>query len=127
MQMVFRDPTSSLMEDNVLEVLAVIVLQEADLAYADVRGQLDQHAGSAERNALITDLIDADLIYSVDSCLGDHDLFVRTWHATLGEVKSYIWSLFEDQPAVAEYDITSVVKTWKAWDRELDRPEENRV
>ena len=117
-----RRRREKLVESGALEVLAVIVLQEADLAYADVRIQLDQMSKANRRDALIEKLIDAELVYSVDSCMGDHDLFVRTWHASLGAIKSYIWSLLADDPTVERYEITPVVKTWKAWDRELDRP-----
>ena len=120
-----RRRREKLMESDVLKVLAVIVLQQADLAYADVRIQLDQSVTQGDRDALIETLIDADLVYSLDSCLGDYDLFVRTWHASLDDLKSYIWGLLDDQSAVASYEITPVVKTWKAWDRELDRPAEN--
>jgi len=117
-----RRRRENLMESGILNILAVIVLQEADLAYADVRVQLDQSAPSENRDGLIETLIDADLVYSLDSCIGEYDLFVRTWHASLGDVKRYVWDLLDDEPAVADYEVTPVVKTWKAWDRELDRP-----
>jgi DNA-binding Lrp family transcriptional regulator len=120
-----RRRRENLMESGMLEVLAVIVLQEADLAYADVRVQLDQSVCAEDRDAVIEKIIDADLVYSLDSCMGEYDLFVRTWHSSLGKVKSYIWDLLDDEPAVASYEITPVVKTWKAWDRELARPSEN--
>jgi DNA-binding Lrp family transcriptional regulator len=118
-----RRRRQNLTESGILEVLAVIVLQEADLAYADVRVRINQAAQSGERNKLINKLIDAELVYSVDSCMGEHDLFVRTWHSSLGAVKSYLWGMLADDAAVQDYEITPVVKTWKAWNRELDRPE----
>lgn len=120
-----RRRREKLMESGVLKVLAVIVLQAADLAYADVRVQLNQDVAASDRDAVIEKLIDADLVYSLDSCIGEYDLFVRTWHASLGDVKSYIWDLLDDEPAVARYEITPVVKTWKAWDRKLDRPSDS--
>jgi len=116
-----RRRRENLIESGILDILAVIVLQEADLAYADVRVSVDQSVGRAERDAIIERLVDAELIYSVNSCLGDHDLFVRTWHTTLNDVKAYVWDLLDD-PAVDDYKITPVVKTWKAWNRDLDRP-----
>lgn len=118
-----RRRREKLSDSGVLEVLAVLVLQETDLAYADVRVTVDKSAPSDMRDQLIESLIDAELVYSVDSCLGEYDLFVRTWHASLNDVKSYIWDLLDDHEAVAEYDIIPVVKTWKAWDRKLARPE----
>ncbi|WP_435064136.1 Lrp/AsnC family transcriptional regulator [Halobaculum sp. EA56] len=120
-----RRRRENLTDSGILEILAVIVLQEADLAYADVRVSVDQSVDRTERDELIERLIDAELVYSVDSCLGDYDLFVRTWHSTLNDVKSYVWDLLDDDPAVDAYDITPVVKTWKAWNRKLDRPTED--
>lgn len=120
-----RRRREKLAESGILQVLAVIVLQEAGLAYGDVRVRLDQAATTDDRDELIERLIDADLVYSVDSCLGEYDLFVRTWHSSLEAVKSYVWGLLEEDPAVKDYDITPVVKTWKAWDRELDRPSDD--
>jgi len=117
-----RRRRENLVDSGILKVLAVIVLQEANLAYADVRISLRSSASSADRDDLIKELVDADLIYSVDSVLGEFDLFARGWHASLGELKSYFWELLEDETIVAEYEITPVVDTWKAWDRELDRP-----
>lgn len=117
-----RRRRENLIESGILKVLAVIVLQEADLAYADIRISLHSSATSTDRNELIETLVDAELIYSVNSVLGEHDLFVRGWHASLGDLKSYFWGLLEDKPIVDDYEITPVVNTWKAWDRELNRP-----
>lgn len=118
-----RRRRKKLQNEGIVDILAVIVLQEAGLAYADVRVTLDSSVSQAERAALIETLLDEELIYSIDSCLGDYDLFVRVWHATLDNVKTYLWELFEGEDAVAEYQTTPVVKTWKAWDKELDRPD----
>ena len=121
-----RRRRENLVESGILKVLAVIVLQEADLAYADIRISLQSSASSADRNDLIEKLVDADLVYSVDSVLGEFDLFARGWHASLGELKSYFWELLDDEAIVADYEITPVVDTWKAWDRELERPKSNQ-
>lgn len=118
-----RRRRKKLQNEGIMDILAVIVLQEADLAYADVRVTLDKHVTQAERTALIAKLLDEELIYSIDSCLGDYDLFVRVWNTSLDDVKNYLWELFEQEEAVAEYRTTPVVKTWKAWDKELDRPD----
>lgn len=117
-----RRRRENLIERGAVDVLAVIVLQELDLAYADVLVDLDKDAASEERSELISKLIDEDLIYSLDSCLGQYDLFVRLWHESLGDVKSYTWELFADEPIVDSYEVVPMVHTWKAWDKELDRP-----
>jgi Lrp/AsnC family leucine-responsive transcriptional regulator len=117
-----RRRREKLQKEGIFDILAVIVLQEANLAYADVRIVFAQDAPLTERNALIDTLIDDELIYSIDSCMGEFDLFIRIWHSSLDEIQSYLWQLFEDEAIVAEYKTTPVTKTWKAWDKELDRP-----
>ncbi len=117
-----RRRREKLAESGFLKILAVLVLQEGDLAYGDVRVSLDQCVGPDTREDLIERLIDAELVYSLDSCLGEYDLFVRAWHESLDELKAYVWDLLGSEDAVEAYDITPVVKTWKAWDRELNRP-----
>lgn len=117
-----RRRRKKLQDEGLLEVMAVLVLQEADLAYADVRVTLDADASPDERAAFIRRLLDEELIYSVDSCLGEYDLFVRAWHENLDALKTYLWELFAED-VVASYETTPVVKTWKAWGKRLDMPD----
>ena len=118
-----RRRRKNLQDDGLLEILAVIVLQEADLAHADVRVTFDPDVSQFERDTLVRRLIDQELIYSIDSCMGDYDLFIRVWNTSLNAIKTYLWVLFEGEDAVAEYQATPVVKTWKAWDKTLDQPD----
>ncbi|EMA46218.1 transcriptional regulator [Halobiforma nitratireducens JCM 10879] len=118
-----RRRRENLLERDIIDVHAVLVLQELDMAYADALVTLDSSASSDERANLISKLIDEELIYSLDSCLGEYDLYVRLWHRSLGDVKSYTWELFEGEEIVDSYQIVPMVHTWKAWDKELDRPE----
>lgn len=117
-----RRRREQLLDDGLLDVLAVVVLQEGGFAYGDVLVYLDNSVSVRERERLIEQLIDAELIYSVDSCLGEYDLFVRLWHHSMNELKSYVWKQFEQEPAVEDFTLVPVAKTWKAWDKELDRP-----
>ncbi|WP_332900381.1 Lrp/AsnC family transcriptional regulator [Haladaptatus sp. CMSO5] len=117
-----RRRRENLESDDVLEVLAVIVLQAADLAYGDVLIQFDHTVPATERKQFVRKVLDEGLIYRVDSCIGEHDLLISTWNETLNDVKEYVWDLFEDESVVKEYTIIPIVKTWKAWDKELDRP-----
>ncbi|WP_313692432.1 Lrp/AsnC family transcriptional regulator [Halorarum halobium] len=121
-----RRRRENLLDRGAVDVHAVIVLQELDLAYADVLVKLDSSATAEERDELIGALIDEELIYSLDSCLGTYDLFVRLWHETLHDVKDYTWELFEDASIIEEYELVPMVHTWKAWDKELDHPTEDR-
>jgi len=117
-----RRRRENLLERGAVDVHAVIVLQELDLAYADVLVKLNKTAPADDRDALIASLIDEELVYSLDSCMGSYDLYVRLWHETLNDLKNYTWDLFEDESAIEEYELVPMVHTWKAWDKELDRP-----
>lgn len=117
-----RRRRENLLERGAVDVHAVIVLQELDLAYADVLVKLNKTAPAEDRDALIASLIDEELVYSLDSCMGSYDLFVRLWHETLNDLKDYTWDLFEDELVIEEYELIPMVHTWKAWDKELDRP-----
>ena len=119
-----RRRRENLIEGGAVDVLAVIVLQELDLAYADVLVSLRKDTPATKRSDLISKLIDEELIYSLDSCLGQYDLFVRLWHESLSDVKSYTWELFADESIVKSYEVVPMVHTWKAWDKELDRPDD---
>lgn len=117
-----RRRREKLQESDVIEVLAVIVLQEANLANADVHVKFDQRGSSAERNRFIEKLIDEELIYRVNSCMGEYDLLFSLWHSTLNDLNTYVWELFDDEDIVESYAVVPLVKTWKSWDKELDRP-----
>jgi Lrp/AsnC family transcriptional regulator, leucine-responsive regulatory protein len=119
-----RRRREKLKEEGIIDVLAVIVLQRANLAYADVQVKLDQSSPSRHRFDLIESLVDDELVYSLDSCMGPYDLFVRLWHSTHDELKSHVWTLLENKDIIEDYEIVPVIKTWKAWDKELQRPTE---
>ncbi|ELZ63688.1 MULTISPECIES: Lrp/AsnC family transcriptional regulator [Haloferax] len=117
-----RRRREKLQESDVLEILAVIVLQEADLADAQVLVSFNQHVSSDVRTEFITMLIDEGLVYNTSSCLGEYDLVFSAWHTDLNALKEYVWDLFDGEEIVDDYTIIPLLKTWKAWDKELDRP-----
>ena len=117
-----RRRRDNLVQEGVIDIHAVIVLQEANLSYANVHVVLDGTADSTSRDAFISRLIENDLIYSLDSCLHRYDLIASFWHSSMGELKNHIWSTFENEAVVEEYDIVPIVKTWKAWDKVLAAP-----
>jgi DNA-binding Lrp family transcriptional regulator len=117
-----RRRRKKLQSEGIIEILAVLILQKADLAYADVRVTLDPKISQDERAAFIKSLTEEELVISLDSCMDDFDIFARVWNTSLDAIKTYLWELFEDEDAVAEYSTTPVVKTWKAWNKVLELP-----
>lgn len=118
-----RRRREKLVDEGVLRILAVIVLQEADLAYAEVGVTLETQASREKRTAFIERLLDEQLIYQVSERMNDHDLFFEAWHTDLGTLKRYIDDLLVDVDIIEDYEISPIIRTYKAWDTVLDRPD----
>ncbi len=118
-----RRRREKLLNEGLLEILGVIVLQEGDFQYGLVLVGLDPQVTDTEWKTMIDRFVDEDLIYSVDAAMGEYDLVLHVWHESFNELKSYILGLFDDLDRIEEYTFVPVAKTWKAWDKVLDRPE----
>ncbi|MXR19295.1 Lrp/AsnC family transcriptional regulator [Halobacterium bonnevillei] len=115
-----RRRRKKLQDEGLVDVLGVLVLQEADLAYADVFVTLDSGVGSAELDSFLDAVKGEELIYEIEEYMGRYDLLLRVWHASLSDVKTYLRSLLQDDDAVENYETIPVTKTHKAWHKTLD-------
>ncbi|WP_129116242.1 Lrp/AsnC family transcriptional regulator [Halegenticoccus tardaugens] len=115
-----RRRRSNLQNEGIIDVLAVIVLQEADLAYADVRVSFSAGTTQEEIDTFIDGLLDAELIYEISEYLGSDDILLRVWHASLYELKVYVSERLRGNEVVEEYDISPIVKTRKAWQKVIN-------
>lgn len=115
-----RRRREKLQEEGVLDVLAVLILQGADLAYADIRVTFDPSADREEIREFIDGILYDELIYEIDEYMGGYDLLIRAWHASLQRLKSYISKLLQDHSVIDSYEMTPVIKTEKAWHKVLD-------
>lgn len=118
-----RRRRENLQSEGIIDILAVIVLQEADLAYADVRVSFSTETTQGEVDEFIDDLLEDELIYEVSEYLGSDDMLLRTWHASLHELKRYISERLRGTPIVEQYEISPIVKTKKAWQKVMDNNE----
>lgn len=112
-----RRRRKKLEDEGIIDVLAVIVLQEANLAYADVRVSFSTDTSQEEVDAFMDGLLDDELIYEVNEYLGSDDVLLRFWHASLHELKRYVSERLRGTRVVEEYEITPIVKTRKAWQK----------
>lgn len=115
-----RRRREKLQEAGMLDILAVLILQEADLAYADVRIRLSPDPTTEEIEAFIDDLLYEELIYEIDEYMGEYDLLVRVWHASLKQLKRYVIEKLQNHDVVESYRTDPVIKTKKAWHKVLD-------
>lgn len=115
-----RRRREKLQSEGVLDILAVLILQEADLAYADVRIKLSPNPTIEEVEAFINDLLYEEIIYEIDEYIGDYDLLIRCWHSSLRDLKRYIAGKFQNHDVVESYRTDPIIKTMKAWHKVLD-------
>lgn len=115
-----RRRRKKLEDEGLVDVLGVLVLQEADLAYADVFVTLDAGVGTDELDAFLEEVKDEELIYEIEEYMGKYDLLLRVWHASLSDVKTYLRSMLQDHEAVDGFETIPVTKTHKAWHKTLD-------
>lgn len=117
-----RRRRKKLQEENVIKIIAVLVLQEVDLDHADVRVSLAADASTDETDAFISFLLEQELVYEVDEYLGRTDLLVRVWHTSLRKIKTYVNDLMHEGDIVDDYEVVPVVQTHKAWHTAIDGP-----
>ncbi|WP_207588085.1 Lrp/AsnC family transcriptional regulator [Halomontanus rarus] len=115
-----RRRRKKLQQDNVIKIIAVMVLQEVDLEYADVRIALESETTTREVDEFVDYLLEQELVYEVNEYLGETDLLVRVWHSSLREIKSYVNELVHHSDVVSEYEVVPVIQTHKAWHSEID-------
>lgn len=115
-----RRRREKLEEEDIIDVLGVLVLQEAELAYADVRVRFASDATEAEIGEFVDSLAEDELVYEIDEYMGEFDLLVRVWHASLSDVKSYLRESLQEPAVVESYEATPVTRTLKAWHKNLN-------
>jgi len=110
-----RRRRKKLQDEGLVDIIGVLVMQEAELAYADVFVTLDSSVVVEELDAFVEEVKDEELIYEIEEYMGKYDLLLRVWHASLSDVKTYLRSMLQDHEAVESYETIPVTKTHKAW------------
>jgi DNA-binding Lrp family transcriptional regulator len=110
-----RRRRKKLQDEGLVDIIGVLVMQEAELAYADVFVTLDSSVVVEELDAFVEEVKDEELIYEIEEYMGKYDLLLRVWHASLSDVKTYLGSKLQDHEAVDSYETIPVTKTHKAW------------
>lgn len=114
-----RRRREKLEDEGLIDVLGVLVLQAADLAYADVFLTLNVDIGTEELDEFLEEVKDEELIYEIEEYMGQYDLLLRVWHTSLSDIKTYLRTKLQDHDAVEAYETIPVTKTHKAWHKKL--------
>ncbi|MFC4408021.1 Lrp/AsnC family transcriptional regulator [Haloarchaeobius iranensis] len=114
-----RRRRKNLQENGLVDVIGVLVLQEAKLAYADVFVTLESGVDSDELDAFVEHVQSEELIYEIEEYMGKYDLLLRVWHASLSDIKEYLRGELQNNPVVESYEAIPVTKTHKAWHKKV--------
>lgn len=114
-----RRRRKKLQNEGLVDVLGVLVLQEANLAYADAFVTLNSDLSQDDFDEFIAEVAGEELIYEIDEYMGEYDLLLRVWHASLSDIKSYLRNKLQAYDVVESYDTVPVTKTHKAWHKVL--------
>lgn len=110
-----------LQEEGVIDIVGVLILQEANLAYADIRVSFKPTASREAIEQLIEDMLYEEEIYEIDEYVGgDYDLLVRAWSGSLQRIKEYIHTQLQDSAVVEDYELQPVTRTRKAWHKVIN-------
>lgn len=116
-----RRRRKNLQEEGLLDIIAVLILQEANLAYADVRVKFATDVTEEQIESFIdNEILYEEQIYEIDEYMGSYDLLIRVWDATLQDVKRYVARKLQNSPVVEEYETLPVIKTQKAWHKVIN-------
>lgn len=118
-----RRRRKNLQENGLVDVIGVLVLQEAKFAYADVFVTLESGVGSDELDSFVDHVQSEELIYEIEEYMGKYDLLLRVWHASLSDIKEYLREQLQDNPVVESYEAIPVTKTHKAWHKQITNGE----
>lgn len=110
-----RRRRKKLQNNGILDIRAVIILQEGDFSHADVRVKYSLDTSQEEVEELIEYFINEPLVFEMAEQIGEYDLLLRVWHSSMDDIKSYLRQHLHNHPVVESYDISPVTKSYKLW------------
>lgn len=107
-----------LQEEGILQIVGLLLLRAADVAYADVLVKLNHQAKMDDINSFISETIVNPRIYEITEYIGgDYDLLLRFFESNLESLKYHINKFLSNSPIVEEYKVYPAVGSPKAWYR----------
>ncbi|WP_456453856.1 Lrp/AsnC family transcriptional regulator [Thermococcus sp.] len=105
-----------LQEKGYLQIIGLLLLRAADVAYADVMVKLNQHARVEEINEFLTEAINNPRIYEVTEYLGgDYDVLLRFLESNNEKLRYHIDKFLRNNNAVERYMVYPAIGSPKAW------------
>lgn len=105
-----------LQEKGYLQIIGLLLLRAADVAYADVMVKLNQHARVEEVNEFLTEAVNNPRIYEVTEYLGgDYDVLLRFFESNNEKLRYHIDKFLRSNNAVERYVVYPTIGSPKAW------------
>jgi len=118
-----RRRRTKLQEKGHLMVIALLVLQEANLVYTDILVKISPQGSLEELNDFIDEAIENIRVYEVTQYLDNKAVLIRFFEQNLEEINKHINRFLLERDIVEDYDILPAAKTPKAWNRVLNENE----
>lgn len=118
-----RRRRTKLQEKGHLLVIALLVLQEADLVYTDVLIKISPQGSLKELNDLIEEAIEDIRIYEVTQYVDKKAVLLRFFEQDMQDINKHIHKFLLARDIVEDYEILPAAKTPKAWNRVLSDDE----
>jgi len=109
-----------LQKEGYLQVIGLLNLRAANVAYADVLVKLNQQAKIEEINEFINEAINNPRIYEVTQYIGgNHDVLLRFFEANLERLRYHIDKFLRNKGIIESYEVYLAIGSPKAWYKSL--------
>ncbi len=114
-----RRRRKQLQEKGYLMVMALLVLQKANVVYTDVLVKLSSDATVEKLDEFIDDAVENVRIYEVTQYLNKKAILLRFLESDLKSINKEITNFILEQDIIDDYEILPASMTPKAWNRVL--------
>lgn len=108
-----------LQERGYLQVIGVLMLQELNLAYADVLVKFEKTASEKDIEQFINDAKQNYRIFEIAEYAGKYDVLLRFFEQNLHVLTRSVHEFISKYPYIAEYEILPITQSPKAFARKL--------
>ena len=109
-----------LQDEGILQIIALLLLKAADVAYADVMVKFKQGTKIEKINEFMRDAVRNPRIYEVTIYIGgEYDLLLRFFETNLESLRYHIEKFLRGSDLVERYEVNTAVGSPKAWYKEF--------
>lgn len=108
-----------------IRIIALLVLQNIELVYADVVLSFESGADKELIKKFIERCANDEYIFEISEYMGTDDLLLRFFDSDLSSLKDHIVSIIRGNGIISSYLVYPVVRSYKAWGNVLNFKDSN--